>query len=645
MPVIVTPKPPVSTFERDDARVGASFATVVDVPLFVQQSSLPGESLSYPRTSAALTKINATNLGNTTALVSARVVDFSFLTYEATVVGGAGDGYDKLDFYGLSGGGIPVGPNYRFFDTSDPDDPVRTTLGLNILADTSAEWSPDGRYLVTTSTSTASRVLLFDFDTGVPVAMSNPLTLLMQSVGVARWSPDGTRLAIGYQNGAVEVHDWPAGGPPETLPSTPAVIVTDIAWRPSGRYLAVTHGQTSGLSIYDEDSGSWVLTALPSVNVSNNTRNVEWSPDSRYLGVSHFLGARLTIYDWVSGAPIQTAAPTPAAPSPSGFGDMLAWSPNSRYVAQAGAGSPYIRVYDMDTGSPVALPELPAAALGSGTNCIWSPSGTNLVLGYSVASDDEFTDITYLVNYSFDGTDFTVVQNASFRTNGSVRAITWNGVRDLLFAAAAQFPNFNGPSLDNVRLLDSLGANKVLNGSFEDFTGMTPTSYGYEGNVPNWTCTNGLGAARTRRVYTNSKRGIVASEGFAWLDLAGGGATNDALTAPFWTVLSQTVAGLTLGDSYVLRFDAALMAQASGSIEVRWGGAPVTVTAPSGSTATSVTPLDIRNIVRNIPVSAGQSELIPLEKAILSGGDLLQFQSVGADCDVSASYITLISTD
>ncbi len=646
MPIIVTPKPPVSTFERDSARATAAYATVVDVPIFVVQPERPGTSLGYPRVSAAVSKVNVTNLSGTTALVSARTVDFSFITYSATIVAGSGDGTDTLTLAGLTGAGITAEPNYRLFDMTDPDAPIRTTLGTNLLGQTSCDWSPDGRYLVTTGPTTNDRVQFYDFNTGVPVLVApNPLTVAVQSVNVARFSPSGTHIAIGYGNGVVEIHPWPAGGAFVTLPSTPAIGVTGIAWRPSGRYLAVTHGQVSGLSIYDNNTGSWVKTTLPASNPEGFARHVAWSPNSRYLAVAHTGNARLAIYDWSSGSPVRLSNPATAAPVPSTLRDALAWSPNSRYVAQAGAVAPFVRVYDLDTGSPVALADLPTVALGTGTNCIWSPDGGTLILGYAVSADDEFTDITYLVNYAFDGAAFTPLDPPNFLTQSTARAMAWNSTRNLLHVVSFGLPGLNGPSLDNVRLLDNLGVDRILNGSFEDTTGMTPTTYGFVGDVPNWICVDGSDVAKTRRVYTNNKRGIIASDGIAWLDMLGGGDLSDPLSVFAWTLLKQTVAGLTPGASYTLRFDAAMMSQASGLIRVLWNGAEITLTSSLGQTVAAANPLGVRTILRNISIPAGQATTLPLAKTIMTGGDLLQVQSVGADCDVSASYVLIVTTD
>jgi WD40 repeat protein len=640
MAIISTPKPPVSLFERALARVGSTYATLAEIPIFAVPPALPGDLLTYPRTSAVVTRANASNLGSTTALVSARAIDFSFKTYTATVVAGAGDGSDTLLIAGMRGPGVPEGPNYRLFDVTTPNAIARTTLGENMSGDSSSDWSPDGRYLAVTNIDSVANVIFYDFNSGVPVLVNpNPLTRPVAAGRTVRFSPDGSEVAVGYRTGRVDVHAWPAGGAPETLPDTLASEATGMSWRPTGRYLAVVHAATNGLSIYDNDSGSWVKTSLPAVNVGSVTRHVSWSPNGRYMAVSHLGGARLTVYDWISGSPVKLAAPAQAAPTPLIRDRAVAWSPDSRYVALAGQESPYIRVYDMNSGAPVDVGTLPLAALGGGTCCIWSPTGANLILGYQVDSDEEFTNVPYLVNYAFDGADFTVQSNPTLRVNGLARNMAWNDTRDLLFVSSSQFPAFNGPSLDNVRLTDALGVDHILNGSFEDTTGMTPTSYGFSGDVPDWTCTDGNGLTKTRRAYTNRKRGVIPSNGSVWLDMLGGGLLDDPLTVPSMTLLSQTVAGLTPTDSYTLALDAALMLRAQGKLQVFWGGDPVTFTAPDGSSVTDITPIDAREIVRNVPVPAGETVALPLGKNILRGGTVLQMESDAADCDIGLSYV------
>ena len=648
MAIVVSPQPPVSLFERASVQAGSAFGLLLDTPIFAKPATPPQAGYAYPRTAAVLSRVRATNLGGTTALVSARIVDTSFITYSATLVAGSGDGTDTLTFVGLGASGVALEPNYRLFDVTDPDVPDRTTLGVDIAGASSCGWSPDGRYLVATAQNTANRVMFYDFNTGSPVLVSpNPLTLRVQSVGVARFSPDGTQIAVGYADGVVEVHAWPGGGTPETLPSTPSASVTDLTWRPSGRYLAVTHQLAAGgLSVYDDDTGSWVKTALPAVNIPSPTRHVAWSPDDRYLAVAHSGGARLSVYDWDSGSPVLTAAPDIGAPTPLNYSDALAWSPDSRYIAQAGEESPFVRVYDMDSGSPVSEAEPPVVALGGGSCCVWSPDGGTLVLGYEIASDDEFTNVPYVVSYAFDGTTFTVNTTPDLRTQGAARGMAWNDTRDLLFILSFPLPNLNGPSLDNVRLLDGLGNNAISNGSFEDIAGLTATSYGYIGTPNGWTFTNGLGTPRQIKVYTNNKRGVVATNGIAWVDMLGGGSLDDTLTLPAHRRLTQAVAGLTSGDSYTLRFDAALMALASGGISVLWNGDLVALTSSLGTTGiTLASPVDIRTVVSNVSVAAGATADLSLDKAILRGGNLLQVRSVNADCDVTASYVLTVASD
>ena len=647
MAIVVSPQPPVSLFERASMRAGGAFGLMLDTPIFAKPLTPPQTGYLYPKTAAVLSRVRATNIGGTTALVSARIIDTSFITYSATLTAGSGDGTNTLTFLGLNSPGVALEPNYRLFDVTDPDDPDRTTLGVNIAGQSSCGWSPDGRYLVTTAPSTANRVTFYDFNTGSPVLVSpNPLTIRLQSVGVARFSPDGTQIAIGYADGVVEVHAWPGGGIPDTLPSTPSASVTDLTWRPSGRYLAVTHELAAGgLSVYDDDTGSWVKTAFPAVNIPSLTRHVSWSPDDRYLAVAHRGGARLSVYDWDSGAPVLTAAPDISAPTPLGYIDALAWSPDSRYIAQAGRDTPFVRVYDMATGSPISEAAPPAVALGGGSCCVWSPDGGALVLGYEIDSDDEFTNVPYVVSYGFDGTAFTVNTTPDLRTQGAARGMAWNDTRDLLFIASLPLPGLNGPSMDNVRLLDGLGNSAVVNGSFEDTTGLTATSYGYIGTPNGWAVTNGLGEPVQIKVYTNNKRGIVATNGIAWVDMSGGGSLNDTLSFRFQRRMAQVIAGLTLGDTYTLRFDAALMSLASGGISVLWNGDLVTLTSSMGTTGiTLAAPVDIRTVVSNVSVAAGATAELSLDKAILRGGNLLQVRSVNADCDVTASYVFTVAS-
>lgn len=90
------------------------------------------------------------------------------------------------------------------------------------------------------------------------------------------------------------------------------------------------------------------------------------------------------------------------------------------------------------------------------------------------------------------------------------------------------------------------GTNLIINGSFEDVTGLTPTAYGYvgTGSIVGWTADDGTDRID---VHNDNRGGLIATDGSNWLDLEGD--FGDVLT------IGQDVAGVAEGQVYVLTFD------------------------------------------------------------------------------------------
>lgn len=124
------------------------------------------------------------------------------------------------------------------------------------------------------------------------------------------------------------------------------------------------------------------------------------------------------------------------------------------------------------------------------------------------------------------------------------------------------------------------GPNLIVNGSFENTTGMTSTGWGYQSNgptVPGWFETNGGDID-----FHLPRYGVTASDGSNWLDMA---ASNGQSS------VTQTVAGVTTGESYLLTFDVADYASAAdgttgdNTVTVLWGGEVIAVIDPDDTGA------------------------------------------------------------
>lgn len=123
--------------------------------------------------------------------------------------------------------------------------------------------------------------------------------------------------------------------------------------------------------------------------------------------------------------------------------------------------------------------------------------------------------------------------------------------------------------------ISATGPNLIVNGSFEDTTGMWSTAFGRSGpSAPGWTTTDGFGI----ELHADGRGGVVASDGTYWLDLES--------DAGQYGRIGQNVGGLGNGELYLLRFDAADFVSADdgtandNGIRVIWNGQVVATIDP-----------------------------------------------------------------
>ncbi|MFK7943051.1 MAG: Ig-like domain-containing protein [Paracoccaceae bacterium] len=105
------------------------------------------------------------------------------------------------------------------------------------------------------------------------------------------------------------------------------------------------------------------------------------------------------------------------------------------------------------------------------------------------------------------------------------------------------------------------GSNLIINGSFEDLTGLTTQAFGATGNgsIVGWTSPSGVAID----IHTDERKGIAPTDGVAWLDTA---------ASPTDLDVEQTIAGLTAGAVYQLQFDLGTPVGNPDTVEVYWGG-------------------------------------------------------------------------
>jgi WD40 repeat protein len=208
-----------------------------------------------------------------------------------------------------------------------------------------ARWSPDG-----------SRLAVSGDDGPVRVYNASTGTLLVAfdaySGGnlFADWSPDGTKLATIDDNGNAGIWDAATGAPVSSITRLGDYMNT-LAWSPDGSRLAVAGFY---VEIWDVSTGERLR--LP----PEGHNSVAWSPDGTRLLVTGQL------YDATTGAMLSQSQG--AAPGPNGRAGM-AWSGDEPEQLSIDPSSG--TVLDSVTGEPAKV--LPGQAG-------WSPDGRLLAV-------------------------------------------------------------------------------------------------------------------------------------------------------------------------------------------------------------------------------------------------------------------------
>jgi WD40 repeat protein len=645
---IFTPRPPVNLFERVRRNLDTVYIPLIEPDVYAQTDSL-GNTQTLRETSATLTDVKLTNTSGATRTVDFRITTATSVSYTADVVALPGANWLRVDrvnrLRGLS--------LYGYDWTSAP--PVRwtETPAIGAIIATGHAWEPGSRYLAVAYQ--VNYVGIFDRDNDYATVSTIPNPVPAHNVAVA-WSADGRYLAVGYNFAAlagvpaVRVFDLLDRTAPVEVPM-PNVVPDNaryLSWGgPSGRYLvaASSNGQ---ITVFDWNSGSPVhvpaLAATLKAQVPGGVQAVRWSPNGARLAFAHASGDRLTVFDWPAPTtPVKIlntafAANTRRLPGAGG----LAWSANSRYlccVSGVDTTTPFT-VYDLQSGvvvlpPPASLPPLPAL-----TTAAWSPDGSYLCIGHAEATRYQYypVELPYLLLYDYQsGSPVRITQAPELQGDGYVTQIAWSADGEVLTVSGWSYDRFYpATGVDNVRLVDDLGDNHVVNGSFEDQTGSTRTDFGFTaiGSIPGWYSDGDPGA----ELFFPEGRFVDAypTDGSLYLDVS----AISSLQPPNNNArLRQDFDTLVAGATYRLSVDVTASLRSDTAVRVLWNGAAVNFTL--GQTL----PVELVIPLLRIDVPAGETVTVPLTKAIIRYGDILEVQASGGGVVANVSYITVTQED
>lgn len=228
----------------------------------------------------------------------------------------------------------------------------------------SAEWSPDGKRIVTTCTDNAVRVWNAD-GTGAVVRLDIP-----KAPTSATWSPDGKRILV---DDATNVRIWSPDcvGAPVELPESAR---GNMVWSPDGKRMATISANALTTKVWNADGTGPAIEFVHKVGISF----VVWSPDSRRLMTFALDDSAVWIWNLDDGRP--TSKPIEIR-TPHGGVENAAWSPNGRqFVVVNQDGDSWILNSD-GTGTPLPLinPASEVCSYRFNKHATWSPDGKSIL--------------------------------------------------------------------------------------------------------------------------------------------------------------------------------------------------------------------------------------------------------------------------
>jgi WD40 repeat protein/transcriptional regulator with XRE-family HTH domain len=222
----------------------------------------------------------------------------------------------------------------------------------------SLDWSPDGTILLTGHEDGSAR--LWNTQSG---ELLQPLTGHSGTVFDAVFSPDGRRIATASEDGTVRLWDAETGIEQIALRGH-AGVVKSVAWSPDATRL-VTGGIDGLPRVWDAVSGEVLLTFPGHVE---DVVIVTWSADGRRIA-SQGLDAIIKVWDAATGGLLFQL--TNAAPEPTTKRGFVEFSPGGEWILAGGTRVLGVRLWD----ASIPVPKLFGHTFGQEWGG-WSPNGT-----------------------------------------------------------------------------------------------------------------------------------------------------------------------------------------------------------------------------------------------------------------------------